>query len=320
MNAVLQGRRCMSRARRVAVAAAVGALAMAVPLVAGPGAWAAPHPAGRATTTAPRATGTVIEASHGSFGPMLVVGSGQWAGYSLYGITSDHGSTFGCTTKKRVVLGSPGTCTGPSSDKSAEWPAITTRGTPVAGKGVKQSLLGEVKRAGIGEQITYASHPLYLFDQAPGLVSGEGWDEPDLAPDHGVWWLLKPSTGAFQPWAMTLSTTIIGGKKVLGVEMQDGGNFFVFPVYRYSGGNCSGACAAAWPPAINQGRPGILGGISRGAVGTTQRSDGTRQLTYHGHRLYLYSHEQLVSPTGLGPTGNGDGKKGPHGTFSLLAA
>jgi hypothetical protein len=44
------------------------------------------------------------------------------------------------------------TCTGPSNDKNAEWPAITTNGKPIAGPGVSQALLGRVFRKGAGRQ------------------------------------------------------------------------------------------------------------------------------------------------------------------------
>jgi len=80
---------------------------------------------------------TVIATSSGAFGTMLVVGSGKYAGYTLYYITSDQPGNFGCTTKKiNGGGGGPGSCTGPSNDNNAEWPAITTTGTPVAGPGV----------------------------------------------------------------------------------------------------------------------------------------------------------------------------------------
>jgi hypothetical protein len=57
---------------------------------------------------------------------------------------------------------------------------------------VSQRLLGRVKRS-FGEQVTYAGHPLYLFDTMAGAVTGEGWDEPGLPPWHGVWSLMRNS-------------------------------------------------------------------------------------------------------------------------------
>lgn len=184
---------------------------------------------GTAIATASAKQGTTITTSHGPFGTMLVVGSGKYSGYTLYFITSDASGKFGCTTTVLTLGGNSLFCTSPSSDQHAEWPAITTAGAPVAGTGVSQSLLGTVTRKGIGTQITYAGHPLYLFDQGPGQVTGEGWDEPSVPPFHGLWSLVAPS-GMSLAWPDTLSTTTIAdGKTVLGAIMLTGGGFKTAP-------------------------------------------------------------------------------------------
>jgi predicted lipoprotein with Yx(FWY)xxD motif len=51
---------------------------------------------------------------------------------------------------------------------------------------------------------------------------------------------------------------------------------------------CYSACAKAWPPAPARGRPVAGRGASAKLIGTTVRRDGTRQLTYAGHPVYLY--------------------------------
>lgn len=43
------------------------------------------------------------------------------------------------------------------------WPPLITSGTPVAKKGVKQSLLGTVRRRSGKLQATYNGHPLYYY-------------------------------------------------------------------------------------------------------------------------------------------------------------
>jgi len=158
-------------------------------------------------------------------------------------ITSDHGTTFGCTTTKQSVLGMPNICTGPSTSTNADWPAYTTTGAPVAGPGVNKSLLGEVERARLGEQVTYNGLPLYLFDKVPGAPSSENWNEPSLPADHGTWCLVSPS-GLPIGSQSVLSTVMINGHKDLGAELIDGGGAVVVPVYSYSGGKaCTGECA-----------------------------------------------------------------------------
>jgi predicted lipoprotein with Yx(FWY)xxD motif len=50
---------------------------------------------------------------------------------------------------------------------------------------------------------------------------------------------------------------------------------------------CYGACASAWPPLT--GTPRAKGGAESSKLGTTQRKDGTTQVTYAGWPLYTYA-------------------------------
>jgi predicted lipoprotein with Yx(FWY)xxD motif len=73
---------------------------------------------------------------------------------------------------------------------AAYWPPLLTAGKPVAGPGVKSSLLGKIRRSNGTKQVTYAGHPLYRFalDTKPGQVRGEGLQ------DFGAGWdALRPS-------------------------------------------------------------------------------------------------------------------------------
>ena len=140
--------------------------------------------------------------------------------------------------------GGPGSCTGPSNDQKADRARHHHDRSARAGRGVNGKLLGSVNRAGIGDQVTYAGHPLYLFDQGPGQLTGEGWDEPSLPPWHGVWWLMAPS-GVALAWTVTLTTTTVNNKTVLAVLMLTGIGWEPFPVYSYSGDTASKARAPA---------------------------------------------------------------------------
>jgi predicted lipoprotein with Yx(FWY)xxD motif len=304
------------RRRGVLVAAlAVAAIGSTAAIAAAP--WAT---AASATTKA--GTGTVISAVDGPFGRMLVVGSGKYRGFTLYAITSDYSGHYGCTTKVTSILGHSGSCTGPSNDQNAEWPAITTTGAPIAGPGVSARLLGSVSRKGVGRQVTYAGHPLYLFDNGPGQVTGESWDEPSLPPWHGVWMVVSPS-GRYQPWAGMLTTTVIGGHEVLAALMETGIGFEPFPVYSYSkdtprSSACHGACARAWPPLLTSGQPGLSGGLRGSRLHVIFRG-GYLQVTYRGHPLYLFSDEGIApTSTGYAATGSGNGVVRGGGTFSLV--
>jgi predicted lipoprotein with Yx(FWY)xxD motif len=55
---------------------------------------------------------------------------------------------------------------------------------------------------------------------------------------------------------------------------------------------CSGACAAQWPPVTSTGKPAPEAGLTASKLGTTKRSDGSRQVTYNGHPLYLYRGDE----------------------------
>ncbi|MGH8866825.1 MAG: COG4315 family predicted lipoprotein [Actinomycetes bacterium] len=55
--------------------------------------------------------------------------------------------------------------------------------------------------------------------------------------------------------------------------------------------DCYGPCASAWPPVLTDGPPRALGDVRQSLLGTTERRDGSRQVTYDGRPLYFYAHE-----------------------------
>jgi predicted lipoprotein with Yx(FWY)xxD motif len=316
MKHVMSTRSTRRRARvsRIVAAFALTATLAAVPLLAG-----------TASNASAAGAGITISTAVGPFGTMVVAGSGKFADFAVYFITSDQPPNYGCkATKVATVLG-PYLCTGLPGNQNADWPALTTKGPPVAGPGISQSLLGTVTRAGIGMQVTYAGHPLYLFDQKPLQTSGVGWDEPGIPAAHGLWYLLSPA-GVPLPWSQMLATTTVGTRTVLGALMEDG-VLHTFPVYSLSTdtattSTCTGACALTWPPLLTAGTPGLIDGLSSADVGTLKLPDGTLQVTYRGKPLYLYSRESIAKNT-TGPgshvLGNGNGQKSPGGgTFSLV--
>ena len=70
------------------------------------------------------------------------------------------------------------------------WPPLLARGKPTAGRGVKASLLGTIRRAGGTTQVTYAGHPLYRYlpDTKPGQTNGQ--DSHDFGAG---WYVLSPA-------------------------------------------------------------------------------------------------------------------------------
>jgi predicted lipoprotein with Yx(FWY)xxD motif len=275
-----------------------------------------------ASTAAAAATATgatTISATNSPFGKILVVSSGKYAGYTVYMLTSDIPPTFGCTTTVQQLPPGPLACTGPEGGQS-EWPAVTTTGTPVAGSGVEQSLLGMVSRSDLGaDQVTYAGHPLYLFDMSAGQITGEGWDEPGLPPWHGLWYVVSPK-GTPVPWAGMLSSSSIGGKTDLAAQMETLDGWVSFPVYSYSKSQCNGACALTWPPLLTAGTPGTSGQVKASGLGSREIAGGLRQVTYDGKALYLYGDEAPTLKSGaIVLVGNGNNVKYAGGSFHLVS-
>ena len=65
---------------------------------------------------------------------------------------------------------------------------------------------------------------------------------------------------------------------------------------------CSGACATNWPPLLTSGTPKAGAGARASKLGTTRRSDGTKQVTYGGHPVYRFvlDHNKPGSTKGEG--------------------
>ena len=69
---------------------------------------------------------------------------------------------------------------------------------------------------------------------------------------------------------------------------------------------CSGACAQAWPPLTTTSTPKASGKVEASLLGTTKRTDGSREVTYAGHPLYTFAGDtQAGQTTGQGSNGFG---------------
>lgn len=67
------------------------------------------------------------------------------------------------------------------------WPPLLVQGSPVAGDGVNDSLLGAARRSDGATQVTYNGWPLYHFaaDQQPGDANGQGVQD--------IWYVISPA-------------------------------------------------------------------------------------------------------------------------------
>jgi predicted lipoprotein with Yx(FWY)xxD motif len=73
---------------------------------------------------------------------------------------------------------------------------------------------------------------------------------------------------------------------------RSGQAIYLFDKEATSRPECYRACATAWPPVLTHGPPRATGAVREGLLGTTKRADGSSQVTYAGHPLYYYAHEQ----------------------------
>jgi predicted lipoprotein with Yx(FWY)xxD motif len=68
------------------------------------------------------------------------------------------------------------------------WPPVYTSGEPVAGRGVRKSLLGTTRRRDGRLQVTYRGRPLYYYaHEGPGQVLCH-----NVNLNGGLWWVVGP--------------------------------------------------------------------------------------------------------------------------------
>jgi predicted lipoprotein with Yx(FWY)xxD motif len=96
-----------------------------------------------------------------------------------------------------------------------------------------------------------------------------------------------------------LSGTVNEASNSLGKILVDsqGRTLYLFQGDKGMKSACSGACAAAWPPLLAKGKPTAGGGVKASLIGTSKRSNGTEQVTYNGHPLYLFKGDQSAGQT-----------------------
>ena len=93
-------------------------------------------------------------------------------------------------------------------------------------------------------------------------------------------------TSTLEPGASGSAATIgvTGGHLVDGL----GRTLYLFEADTDSTSTCADACAGAWPPLTTSGDPIAAGAAKAALLGTTERDDGSTQVTYDGHPLYRY--------------------------------
>ena len=93
---------------------------------------------------------------------------------------------------------------------------------------------------------------------------------------------------------VTKATIITTGDSEFGPILFNGEKqaIYIWEPEESTTAECYGDCAEAWPPVLTDGAPIASGGVDSGLLGTTERTDGTTQVTYNGHPLYYYAREK----------------------------
>jgi predicted lipoprotein with Yx(FWY)xxD motif len=118
------------------------------------------------------------------------------------------------------------------------------------------------------------------------------------AAGGGMYGSPAPSTaGAATPTSKAASVGV--GTTKLGHVVVDsaGRTLYLFEKDRNGRSACEGACATYWPPLVSTGAPVALTGVNQALIGTSKRADGSEQVTYAGHPLYLYVLDHKAGDT-----------------------
>lgn len=121
-----------------------------------------------------------------------------------------------------------------------------------------------------------------------GAAAGPAAAETTTAPEEDT----APAEEEEEPAEPAGSTIELGDSQYGQVLFdEDGQAIYLFDKETSDTSECYDDCAAEWPPVLTEGEPQAGRGIDESLLGTTERDDGTTQVTYNGHPLYLYAHE-----------------------------
>lgn len=112
-----------------------------------------------------------------------------------------------------------------------------------------------------------------------------------------------PAKSATTTAPATGSATVSSRMTSLGQVLVDGNGMTIYLFEKDKGTTsmCDSSCAKFWPPVTTSGAPKAGSGVTAAKLGTTKRADGTTEVTYNGHPLYLYAGDKSVGDvTGQG--------------------
>lgn len=217
--------------------------------------------------TAPAQPVTIQLAKNDKLGAFLADGNGN----TLYLFMKDTADTSNCYDK----------CL-------AAWPALLSQAAPTLKDGVNAALLGTTQRKDGSMQITYNHHPLYYYaaDHAAGDTNGQAVGK--------VWWVGSGEGNPIKPAGLQAVQNDKFGKFLA----DDAGmSLYIFAKDSKNTTVCYDKCEQSWPPLLTLDQPQLGAGVDASMVGTLQRKDGTRQVTFNGQPLYYYFKDKQPGDT-----------------------
>lgn len=119
-------------------------------------------------------------------------------------------------------------------------------------------------------------------DEAMETPEDEAMEEDDATEDD-----------AMAAGTVTVGTTDLGDVLV----DTEGMTLYMYDPDAQGDSTCYDQCATAWPPLLVAGDPAAGEGIDAALLGTTERTDGTVQVTYNDWPLYYWAQDVAAGDT-----------------------
>jgi predicted lipoprotein with Yx(FWY)xxD motif len=154
---------------QIAIAIGAAGIGLVVAACSSGSSTASSSPASSSAAAAPAATQATSPAATGPASSTATVSLATVSGIPGKALVGSNGRTLYLF---QADMHGTSACAGACA---AAWPPYTVTGTPQAGGGVSQSLLGTLTRPDGTMQLTYNGHPLYYFtaDTAGGTAHGQ---------------------------------------------------------------------------------------------------------------------------------------------------
>ncbi len=144
-------------------------------------------------------------------------------------------------------------------------------------------------------------------ESSPPSTEAPGEASPSAGPES------SPPTSSVSPGGpVELKAKDTAAGKIL-VDEKDM-TLYVFDKDKGGKSACTDACEAEWPPLTSDQKPTAGDGVNAAWLGTADRPDGTKQVTYHGWPLYHFAKD--TKPGEM----NGQGVTAFGGTWNVIDA